>query len=743
MIEIKSLTKIYQNDKNNKVYGLNQVTLEMPDKGLIIIYGESGSGKTTLLNCLAGYDYYDEGIIKFYNAKTTSSVFQDFQLIDHLTVLENLKVACDINLIEDINKIYDVLDKLNLSEVMNQYPNQLSGGQKQRVAIARSILLDSDIILVDEPTGNIDEENKKIIKELFVSLAKEKLVIMVTHDPNYFMEESDMSIVLSKGKIQSIIKKDHVVHQKQLKEESKIATFKLPFSIASKMVFKGFRHLRKKYVLTSVLTLMTMILSLFFLNIVFQDKEKSAYYGFQENNYQAIDFVNSTTVSENSYSTYNDTSYEQLQNLLDLDYRAVKFFKTDSPLTMEVIDPNNIFSLEKDIYKIAIDDEIPTNLVWSTDIDYSNEIYVSKVIADIIIQDAHLEGYSDLSEYGYILRGIEVYIKGVYDTGIMDINEEIDTNYHYAITTNTETYKAISNAYDKITVDIAVDDEDTRAYIVSTNLDDENILFGTNIVQSNQIIISDLFAEEVLGVTENQQQLIGQDVQLKFMDRGSYLDEQTYVVAAIFENQGITSPNIYVDENGINDFEYKYSYYSLENKGYHGLSIYNYDLDLFYDIESINLSHDMPNSLFMNQISTFLDSTRGIVLSISTLLMLVTLLVYVNFIDNSILNKQREIGVLRSIGVNSREIIKMFAIENIMILFPSLIVSIIVVRVLIDTFNEYVINQNLVTSDVFYQSFEANLFILIYTFLMAIIYMLISTYKIYKKSTIELIYYKK
>ena len=86
MIKITSLSKIYQNNRNNKTYGINHISLDLPDNGLIIIHGESGSGKTTLLNCLAGYDYYNEGSIKYYNVHSVSSVFQDFQLIDNLTV---------------------------------------------------------------------------------------------------------------------------------------------------------------------------------------------------------------------------------------------------------------------------------------------------------------------------------------------------------------------------------------------------------------------------------------------------------------------------------------------------------------------------------------------------------------------------------------------------------------------------------------------------------------------------------
>ena len=99
------------------------------------------------------------------------------------------------------------------------------------------------------------------------------------------------------------------------------------------------------------------------------------------------------------------------------------------------------------------------------------------------------------------------------------------------------------------------------------------------------------------------------------MDRGSLITDKTYLIVGISKNQGITKPSIYINENELDEFEHKYSIYSLENKGYHGISVYSFNSDLFYEIENIGLSHDMPDSLFISQVSTFLNSTNSIILN--------------------------------------------------------------------------------------------------------------------------------
>ena len=740
MIYINSITKIYKNSKAHQAYGLKDVTIDMPDKGIVVVYGESGSGKTTLLNCIAGYDSFDEGTINYDNVNRISAVFQDFQLIDHLTVKENLDLVCSISHSCDDTKIIEVLKKLNLIEEINHLPNQLSGGQKQRVAIARSILLDSDVILADEPTGNVDDDNKKVILDLFINLSKQKLVVIVTHDPLFFKNSSDLLIHLSKGKVISMDGNIQKNNKDALQQKKDVSTYKLPLFVAAKMVFKGFSQLRKKYVTTAILTLLTMIMWLFLLNIYLQDESNSAYHVFKESNYQSIDLINDKAVDENSYLKYQDITEEQIKYLENLNYQVVNFYKNDSAINLEISNASNVY-MEEEVYKITIDQNKPSTLLWESSNDYENEIYISEYIANNIFDELNMSSNDEFSQYVFSLRDIEVNIKGIYRTVEGFDENNMDKTYHSAIFTNLETYEQISISSDKVSVDIMGENE-INTYVVSSNIDSQDLLFGSDVLLSNQIIISELIAEEVLGQTSDLNQLIGQNIVLKMMNRGTLIEEQTYVIAGISKNKGIARPSIYISDSDKDMFEFKYSIYSLENKGYHGITVNTYDKDLLYALDHMDMSHDMPESAFINQISGFLESIKNVILMIAIIMMSITMLVYMSFIDNSIYQKQREIGVLRSIGVKSNETIKMFLIENFLIVLPSLIISIVVDIGLIRLFNKYVIMQNLTLSNVIYLVPKSIVLLIIVMITMSLVYMLISAYKIYRRTTIELIYYK-
>lgn len=174
---------------------------------LYAITGKSGSGKTTLLNMIGLLEKIDSGDIiidnhkrwnkkairKFYQEKI-SFLFQNYALIEHYTVEQNLRLILEK---KDENKIKDVLNQLHISELYHQKVYTLSGGQQQRVAIARVLLHDTDIVLCDEPTGNLDLENKEIIFRILKQLALQynKIVIMVTHDMT-LAKQSDVIIDL-------------------------------------------------------------------------------------------------------------------------------------------------------------------------------------------------------------------------------------------------------------------------------------------------------------------------------------------------------------------------------------------------------------------------------------------------------------------------------------------------------------------------------------------------------------------
>ena len=198
---------------------LNNVSLNFRDNEFVSILGPSGSGKTTLLNIIGGLDHYDKGDLiinnistkKYkdrdwdsYRNHTIGFVFQSYNLIPHQTVLSNVELALTISGVtrkERRKRALEVLDKVGLKEQAHKKPNQMSGGQMQRVAIARALVNDPKILLADEPTGALDSVTSVQVMELLKEVAKDRLVIMVTHNPELAKNYSTRIVKLKDGEI--------------------------------------------------------------------------------------------------------------------------------------------------------------------------------------------------------------------------------------------------------------------------------------------------------------------------------------------------------------------------------------------------------------------------------------------------------------------------------------------------------------------------------------------------------------
>ena len=218
-MQINNITKIFKS-KDNEIKALDNVSFILPNFGLIFIVGKSGSGKSTLLNVLGGLDKVTSGDIIINNKNITNIkedeleqyrssylgfIFQDFCLIDNLSIFDNVKLSLSVVGKDDDNLINKTLRDLDILDQKDKYPYQLSAGQKQRVAIARAIVKDSNIILCDEPTGNLDNNTGKQILDLLKDISKNKLVIVVSHNMDDAYYYADRIIELSDGRIKSDI----------------------------------------------------------------------------------------------------------------------------------------------------------------------------------------------------------------------------------------------------------------------------------------------------------------------------------------------------------------------------------------------------------------------------------------------------------------------------------------------------------------------------------------------------------
>ncbi|HJB15865.1 MAG TPA: ABC transporter ATP-binding protein/permease [Candidatus Blautia excrementipullorum] len=220
MLQIQQIYKQYKTG-NLVQKALDGVSLNLRENEFVAILGPSGSGKTTLLNIIGGLDRYDSGDLiingistKKYKDKdwdsyrnhTIGFVFQSYNLIPHQTVLSNVELALTISGIsksERRERAKKALEQVGLGEQIHKKPNQMSGGQMQRVAIARALVNDPEILLADEPTGALDSDTSVQVMDLLKEVAKERLVVMVTHNPELAQQYATRIVNLRDGKIRS------------------------------------------------------------------------------------------------------------------------------------------------------------------------------------------------------------------------------------------------------------------------------------------------------------------------------------------------------------------------------------------------------------------------------------------------------------------------------------------------------------------------------------------------------------
>ena len=220
MLQIRHICKEYRTGSLVQK-ALDDVSLNLRDNEFVAILGPSGSGKTTLLNIIGGLDRYDSGDLIIngistreykdrdwdsYRNHTIGFVFQSYNLIPHQTILSNVELALTISGIdkaERVRRAREALEKVGLGEQIHKKPNQLSGGQMQRVAIARALVNDPDILLADEPTGALDSDTSVQVMDLLKEVARDRLVVMVTHNPELAQQYATRIVNLRDGKIRS------------------------------------------------------------------------------------------------------------------------------------------------------------------------------------------------------------------------------------------------------------------------------------------------------------------------------------------------------------------------------------------------------------------------------------------------------------------------------------------------------------------------------------------------------------
>ena len=220
MLQLQHISKVYHTG-NQEFHALKDISIRFRESEFVSILGQSGSGKTTLLNIIGGLDQYTSGDLLIqgkstkqfkdrdwdsYRNHTIGFVFQSYNLIGHQTALSNVEIAMTLSGVskaERKKRAIEVLERVGLKDHLNKKPSQMSGGQMQRIAIARALVNDPKVVLADEPTGALDSETSVQIMDLLKDIAKERLVIMVTHNPELAQKYSTRIVQVLDGNILS------------------------------------------------------------------------------------------------------------------------------------------------------------------------------------------------------------------------------------------------------------------------------------------------------------------------------------------------------------------------------------------------------------------------------------------------------------------------------------------------------------------------------------------------------------
>ena len=394
-MQIVNLTKVYNKGKENERVALDNVSFNLPNKGLIFILGKSGSGKSTLLNLLGAIDTPTSGKIIVgskditllkekekadYRASYCGFVFQDYNLIPELNVWNNIALNLDDYKEERIN---EVLDLVGLLEYKNSKINELSGGEAQRIAIARALVKNPKVIFLDEPTAALDNETGRQILELLKKLSLERLIVVVSHNEEFASIYSQRTIKLENGKIIDDTEKT----QENANDILELKRRRLSFKNILNFVWANLKFHKVKFFMTLIISVLTLSLGILFWWINSTLTDDYYYKLLLENDaqYSVIQNTNINLLKDNEYNI----SYIEDDIYLD-DYEPTSLYDTFSINGYGQIDLAHI-----QFFNFSLTGKLPVN---------DNEVVITKFVQDSLALS--LNGELEVEGIKYIITGI-------------------------------------------------------------------------------------------------------------------------------------------------------------------------------------------------------------------------------------------------------------------------------------------------------------------------------------------------
>ena len=748
MLEIKNITKVYKTgDFVQKA--LNGVNINFRETEFVSILGPSGSGKTTLLNIIGGLDKYTSGDLvinevstKKYKDRDWDSyrnhrigfVFQSYNLIPHQSVLSNVELALTLSGVskkERKRRAKKVLNEVGLSEHINKKPNQLSGGQMQRVAIARALVNNPDILLADEPTGALDSETSVQIMNLLKKISKDKLVIMVTHNPELAEKYSSRIISLKDGEV---INDTNPYDGKEVIEYKKSKTKKtsmnfltaLSLSLNNLMTKKG-RTLLTAFAGSIGIIGIALILSLSngvnnYIYRVQEDTLSSYPLTIQKNNVDMSTlFLSMQGKSSNSHGNDAIYSNDMMTDMMSTMYNGVstnnlkefkKYVENNKQLKEYINDIKYSYNLNLQIFKQNKDGFVqvnPSNMMalfgYDDSITSQTPTAGSLIFTQLTSNTNLLETQYDLvsgrlpKEYDEMVLIVdennEINDFILYTIGIKDqkeiqeamlnmmmgekLKEFEQSKYSYEDILKT-TYKLVLNTdYYKKENGIWMDKSSDYSYM--KNLVDNSIdlkIVGiikpsedSNISVNNGVGYTSKLTEYVIGKI-NESNIVKEQKENKEIN--------------IFTGKKFTSIESY-DNNltklGVSDLDDPYSMEiypkTFEDKDNITDIIAKYNSKMEKDGKEENkIEYTDYVGLLMSSVTTIVNVIGYVLIAFVSISLIVSSIMIGIITYISVLERTKEIGILRSIGASKKDISRVFNAETFIVGLISGLLGIIV-----------------------------------------------------------------
>lgn len=720
MLELKKINKSYQTGDFVQ-QALKNVSIEFKKNEFVAILGPSGSGKTTLLNIIGGLDRYDTGDL-IINQKSTKDfkdrdwdayrnncigfVFQSYNLIGHIDILQNVEMGMTLSGVsskERKKRAIEVLTRVGLKDHLHKKPNQLSGGQMQRVAIARALANDPDIILADEPTGALDSKTSVQIMNLIQEIAKDKLVIMVTHNPELAHEYASRVIEMKDGEVVSDSRKG--TSKKENTEPYTIRKTSMSFLTALHLSLNNIRTKKGRTLLTAFASSIGIIGIALILSLSNGFDRQIGI--FEQNTLSSLPIVvsrQSVDLTEETMNQLQDDMYSSEADYPDIDYvipteTMMDEYTHENKITEEYVDyveklnPDSVAGISY-TYALGlnllqkVDDKVV--LLNSQDLgiqsmphtlsddatgymDLHYDVLAGKFAEEkdeiVLVVDSKNQVSKDILEALGITSEDNISFDTILNSTIkLAYNDDYYGNYgNYYIPSND--LESVYNSENNLTLKVVG--------IIRLKSDFPSYVASFGIMYTNDLLEDVILHNSTSKVVEAQKKANYNVLSGEMIDTSTEEGEETKDNLLAYLGDHSTPYAIFIYPN---DFETKDEVTAYLDQYNDGLE----EEDRIVYIDQANLMSSLSSSI-MDAITIVLIAFSSISLIVSSIM--IGIIMYI-----SVLERTKEIGILRSLGARKKDISRVFNAETFIIGITSGLIGIFIAWLLLFPTNSILYN---------------------------------------------------